>query len=55
MMPKGNVLRVESASRLNAGYVVCEGETEHGLMFAARAQLKVIGINHSFTNVYHFQ
>ena len=55
MKPKyGNVLRVVSAKRDNAGYIVCEGKTEHGLKFAAKGQLKVIGTNYHFTNIHHF-
>ena len=51
MKPNGNVLRVVSATSDNAGYIVCEGKTERGLMFAAKGQLKVIGITHHFTYI----
>ena len=53
MKPNGNVLRVVSATSDNAGNIVCEGKTERGLMFAAKGQLKVIGITHHFTNIHH--
>ena len=44
MKPNGNILRVVSATRYNSGYIDCEGETDRGLKFAAKGQLKVIGI-----------
>ena len=48
MNPYGNVLRVFSVRRCNAADIVCEGKTEHGLMFAARGKLEVLGINNHF-------
>ena len=50
----GNYLRVEVAIRLNAGYIVCKGKTEHEQIFAARGQLKVIGTNRHFISIHNF-